>query len=73
VDGVCRHPDDLGSLGNDGVYTAVDADAPVAGSLARLVGEPVVAVAAPQHLHDGHTELFQLDIATSMLPSDEVN
>jgi len=58
VDRIGRHSDDLGRLCDDGIDLAIDPDAPVAAALARLVGKPVVAIPAPQNLHDGDFELL---------------
>ena len=40
MDGVGGHADDLGGLSDDGVETAVDADAPVAGPLLSVGTTP---------------------------------
>ena len=64
----------LAGLRDDRVHLAVDPDASVARSLEGLLREPVVAVPAPQHLHQRQLELFQLvlvDVAAPQL--DEVD
>jgi len=73
MNGVCRHPHDLRRLCDDGVDAPVDPDAPVARALARLLGEPVVAVPPSQHFDDGQLEFLQLGVAPRVLPPDEVN
>jgi len=55
-------PAALAGLPDDGVHLAVDADAPVAGALEGLLGEPVVPVPAAQHLDQTVAELGQLGL-----------
>ena len=47
-------------LRDHGVHLAVDAQAAVAAAAVRLVGEPVVPVAAPQHLRQRALEHLEL-------------
>jgi len=60
----------LAGLRDDWVHLAVDPDASVARALEGHLGEPVVAVPAPQHLHQRQPELLQLvlvDVAAPQL------
>jgi len=73
VNGVGRHSDNLCRLCNDWVNLAIDPDAPVPASLARLVGEPMVPVPTPQDLNNGNFEPLQLSIGTCMPATNKVN
>lgn len=68
MNGVGWHTDNLCRLCNDRVNLAIDPDAPIPASLARLFWEPVVPVPALQHLDDGDFEPFKLRI-TAGVPS----
>ena len=65
----------LAGLDDDGVHLSVDSDAPVSGSLEGSLGEPVVAVSAPQDLDQSQSEVVQLFVIDVLVPpsqSDEM-
>ena len=70
VDECRRETAALTGLRNDRVHLTIDPNASVARALKGLLGKPVVAVPASQHLHQGQPELLQLvlvDVAASQL------
>jgi len=60
VQELARQTDQIASLDQHGIYFAVDADAAVARSFARLLREPVLLVAYPQRFNQGRSVDLQL-------------
>ena len=52
--------DQAASVSQDRVHFAVDADATIAATFARLLGKPVLLVAYPQSFDESSSEDFQL-------------
>jgi len=61
-------------LADDGVHLAVNSDAPVAGPLERLLGEPVVPVPPTEDLNEAVSKFSQLALAhISLTQSNEMD